>query len=167
MKYNNKKGGRLMILKKATSENAKAVLELYRSVIGRRFCVWDENYPNEQTIREDINANTLYILEDEGRIIGAASVVPENECDHLECWQCEGREIARVAVAPEFQGWGLSKAIMSRIIDDLRQQGCKSVHLLAAVENIPAVRTYKRLGFEFYDEVEEFGHIYYPCEKLL
>ena len=36
----------------ATKEDKEEILALYKAQLGREFCPWDENYPNEET-RED------------------------------------------------------------------------------------------------------------------
>ena len=39
--------------RKAVKEDLPLVLQLYKSVIGTPGCVWDEEYPNEETLKED------------------------------------------------------------------------------------------------------------------
>ena len=76
-----------MIFRKADASDAKTVLALYRAVIGTPFCVWDESYPGETEIQGDLAAGTLYVLARDSEVIGAISIVPENETDNLDCWK--------------------------------------------------------------------------------
>ena len=93
-----------MIFRKAKKNEAEAVLDLYKSVISIPFCTWDESYPGEEEIKEDLSAGTLYVLEEKQELIGAVSIVPENELNDLDCWTVKenAREFARVVIRPEY-----------------------------------------------------------------
>ena len=59
-------------------------------------------------INEDYESGGLYVMAREEGIVGAISIVPENELDALPFWRFQNaREIARVAVAPGQQGKGI------------------------------------------------------------
>ncbi len=75
-----------MVFRKTVKNEAKNIVFLYKSVIGMPFCTWDETYPGEEEIKDDLSSETLYILEDDGELIGAISIVPENELDAFNCW---------------------------------------------------------------------------------
>jgi len=59
----------------------------------------------------DIAAQSLYVLEDNLKLVGAISVVPENELDDRPEWRCRDRvrEIARVVVSPDCRGNGYAR----------------------------------------------------------
>lgn len=153
----------------AREADADAVLALYRSAVGRPFCAWDESYPGREEIQADIASGGLYLLEDGSEIVGAVSVVPENELDGLPCWRQtqNAREIARVVVRPSRQGQGLSETLVSLALDVLRRSGCPAVHLAVAGGNLPARRLYARLGFAVVGENDMYDCHFYLCEKPL
>lgn len=154
----------------AGAGEADQVLALYCSVTGGTYCTWNETYPGMQQIREDLESNNLFVLKSGEKIIGAISIVPENELDELELWEMkDGRiaEIARVAVAPEYQGKGLAQKIVSEIETVLKNRGYRAVHLLAAKVNIPACRTYQKAGYRLQGECDMFGHHFCAFEKTL
>lgn len=76
-----------MELKHAQQQDLTLIYGLYRAAIGRCGCTWDENYPGETELRNDAAQNCLYAAWIDGQLIGAVSVVPENEADDLEFWQ--------------------------------------------------------------------------------
>ena len=158
-----------MVFRQAGQTDAGAVATLYRAVIGSSFCVWDEEYPGEEEIKGDLAAGCLYVLEDAGEVVGAISIVPENETDGFDCWQVrqDAREFARVVIRPDRQGQGLSRYLVDGIVLELRARGAKAIHISVAEPNLPARRLYAKMGFEIRGEAEIFGGSYFLCERIL
>ncbi len=155
------------IFEKAKREDAFAVLALYKSVIGEEFCVWNENYPETLEIEGDLTADDLFVLRDGEKIIGAISIVPENELDSFDLFTSYGAEIARVVIAKGYRGNGLSGKMLKEIEAVLRKRGAKAIHLSVAKTNIPACKTYIKAGFKTLGEAEIFGGEYYLMEKII
>ena len=154
----------------AGEEDANQVLALYHAVIGKEFCTWNESYPGMHEIRTDMENADLFVFKAGLEIIGAISIVPENELDDLELWRIrDGKiaEIARVAVAPEYQGRGLALKMVLETEKILRQRDYRAVHLLAARINLPACHTYQKADYQRMGECEMFGHEFYAFEKEL
>lgn len=152
----------------ATQEDAAQVLSLYESAKGGAFCVWNESYPSMTEIRQDLETGNLYVMTDGSKVIGAISVVPENELDEFACWSCKtGREIARVVIDKACRGHGLSFEMVQSIVPILRQNGCKAIHLSVVKSNIPAYKTYTKAGFTIVGEAQMYGNDYYLMEKAI
>ena len=158
-----------MVFRKAGKDEAETVLALYRAVTGTPFCTWDESYPGEEEIRNDLSSGTLYVLEEKGELIGAISIVPENEFDGFDCWQVTDnvREFARVVLRPDCQGKGLSVCLVEGIVQELRKQRTAAIHIAVAEGNVPARRLYQKKGFGIRGEADLFGHHFILCEKVL
>ena len=158
-----------MNFRKAEKKEAKLIKVLYRSVIGDPFCTWDESYPGEEEIRGDLEAGTLYVLEEAGDLIGAVSIVPENEFDELDCWKVKenAREFARVVIRPDLHHQGLSRYLVDGVLKELKSQHVAAVHIAVARDNIPARKLYQKAGFSFCGEADMFGHHFILCEKML
>ena len=158
-----------MVLRNATKNEAQIILSLYSAVISTPFCTWSSQYPSELEISQDMAAQTLFVLEENAEIIGAGSIVPENELDELECWKLRGKvaEIARIAVRPDLMGKGLSSILVTLLLEKVKERGFTAVHLSVAKKNLPAQALYKKLGFETVGDGEMFGGSYYFCEKVL
>ena len=159
-----------MIFRKASAGDLAQIAVLYTSAIGTEGCTWDQEYPGELEIHGDFAAGGLYVLEEESCVIGAVSVVPENELDELGCWELTDgsqREIARVVIARGHAGRGLAGRMLSRLFEELKASGCHGVRLAVACGNGAAIRTYQKLGFTFLGECEMYGSRYYLCEKEL
>lgn len=159
-----------MIFKRASLYDAESVNELYRNAIGKEFCVWNECYPTMVEIKNDLLSDSLFVLSDEGVIIGALSIVAENELDGYTHWsRVEGAyaEAARIVIDTKHQGKGLALYMMNEIIAMLRENEYKAIHLSVAKKNIPAYKTYVKAGFNVTEEAEMYGNSYYLMEMLL
>ena len=158
-----------MPLRKAEKSEAEAVRALYQAVRGTPFCTWNESYPGETEIAGDLSAGTLYVLEEDRQIIGAISIVPENELDHCSCWSVKenAREFARVVIKPDQQHKGLSVYLVEGVIRELQRQGAAAIHIAVAKENIPAQKLYRKTGFDFCGEADMYGHRFFLCEKII
>jgi len=158
-----------MEFRKADVSEKGKILSLYRSVLGSEFTTWDEEYPNIKTIEWDLSAGSLYVMAEVDEIIGAISIVPENELDWVPYWKVrEGaREIARFVVAAAYRGRGIAQKMLAETERILAHGGCRAVHLLVACKNIPAYRTYVKAGYTMLGKCEAYGGIYYACEKDL
>ena len=152
----------------ATQEDATQVLFLYEAAKGDELCVWNESYPTSLEVEQDLETNNLYVLTDGEKVIGAISIVPENELDGFDCWICKaGREIARVVIDKAYQGQGLSFKMVESIESILQEKGHTSIHLSVVKTNIPAYNTYIKAGFSIVGEAQMYGNDYYLMEKAI
>ncbi len=152
----------------ARQEDAAQICSLYESAKKGEFCVWNDSYPTMQEIQHDLDTNNLYVMTDSSKIIGAISVVPENELDGFGCWSCKDcKEIARVVVSADNQGQGLAFEMVQNVVSVLRKNGCRSMHLSVAKSNIPAYKTYIKAGFTVAGEAEIYENSYYLMEKAI
>lgn len=150
----------------AHQSEARQVLSLYQDARKGPFCTWDDTYPTMAEIDRDLETENLYVMTEGGKLIGAISVVPENELDEFDCWSCkEGKEIARVVIDRAYQGRGLAFEMVQSIVAILRQRGEKAIHLSVVTSNIPAYRTYQKAGFVTVGRADLYGNHYYLMEK--
>lgn len=156
-------------LKHATKTDLPNILKMYRSVIGKPGCTWDAFYPSNDTVQKDFDAKCLYVLYKGKRLVGAASIVRENELDDLDFWYYKqnAREIARIVVAPEYQGKGYGKHLVNKLCKKLKRMNYNAVHLLVAKENYHAQNLYRKVGFSTKGSCHRYGIDFYACEKKL
>lgn len=152
----------------AQQSDVEHVLSLYQSAKNGAFCVWNDSYPSIAEIEHDLETKNLYVMTGGSKVIGAISVVPENELDGFNCWSCkEGNEIARVVIDKDYQGHGLSFEMVQNIESVLRENGCNAIHLSVVKTNIPAYKTYIKAGFIVVGEAQMYGNDYYLMEKTI
>ena len=156
-------------LNAATREDLPQILKLYRSVVGTKGCTWDAFYPNEATLLEDFEAGQLFVLWKDEQMLGAGSIVLENELDDLAHWAFpeKARELARIVIAPKFQNCGYGRLLVQKLCDRLAQTGCRAVHLLVAQENTFAQRMYQTIGFQNRGTCHRYEIDFFVYEKEL
>ncbi len=158
-----------MTFRLARETEKDIILALYKAVIGTEFCVWNDEYPGLQEITKDIATDNLFVLESAGLIAGAISIVPENELDDLKCWSSNRNtgEFARVVIHPDFHGRHYAKLLVSNVLEVMKKRGIEAVHISVAINNIPAYKTYQKLGFKTAGQNEMWKNKYYLCELIL
>ena len=103
------------------------------------------------------------IAEQDGRIIGAAwtRIIPAY--GNIDATTPE----LAISVLPEYRGQGVGWDLMTHLFDLLRECGYERTSL-SVQQNNPAVRFYKRLGYQVTNEkVDHAGHEDYIMVKYL
>jgi aminoglycoside 6'-N-acetyltransferase I len=78
---------------------------------------------------------------DEGRVVGMASAIHHVHPDKApDLW------ISEIAVAPPYQGRGIGRRLMERLLDRGREPGCRGVHVGTERSNTAARRLYAAVG---------------------
>lgn len=155
----------------ATEADQSEIFRLYRSQLGREFCAWNEFYPGEEEIRGDLARNALFVMKTEsGKIVAAISIDQDENVDRLSCWREDLKpagELARLAVAPDFQNRGLAREMLLYGIRELTRRGYKSVHFLVNQYNVKALRSYAALKVPKVGECYLYEQPFWCYEKEL
>ena len=142
------------MLRIATPSDLESVCELYRAACeameqsGLDFWHWSD-YPSETIIAHDIEQGWCYLWEEGGAILGAVCVNESQPADHAGIpWSYPGKagHFQRVAVAPQSQGQGIARKMLTAVEDVLRARGCAVIHGDVFFRNERALRLYDRLG---------------------
>ena len=144
-----------MSIRLATESDLPALLALTTECVSHMRAQgieqWDEVYPNEPVITQDIEAGTLHVLDGPDGIIGCMTV--DDRADPLWQglnWSAGGRPFAavhRLMVQPACQGRGLARQLMAHAEVIARGQGCRSIRLDTFTANPAALALYGKLGY--------------------
>ncbi|ADB34781.1 GCN5-related N-acetyltransferase [Kribbella flavida DSM 17836] len=93
-----------------------------------------QNWRNEA---DDVEAYLYYV---NGAAVGYAELWLDDEEDEVE--------VARVIVRPEARGRGIGTAFVRALLGPALDAGYADVFLRVRPDNVPALRTYRRVGFE-------------------
>ena len=154
----------------ANDDDKEEILSLYKAQVGREFCPWTQDYPDEDTIDFDLSRNSLFVMKEDTRIIAAISIDEEEEVTKLDCWDDalgSAGELARLAVLPEKQNQGIARQMMKYGINELKERGYKSVRFLVNKHNEKAMRSYAGFEFKIAGECHLFNQDFLCYEKKI
>lgn len=158
-----------MELRKAQKSEREIIKTLYLSVKGSEGCSWNEDYPSDFELDGDLEREALFVLTEDGEIVGAVSDTAPRELDEMPFWKHRenAKEITRVVVRPDRQGRGYAEKMLRELFCRFYGEGAESVHILVAKKNAAALRLYEKLGFERRGECFEYGIDFYAEELSL
>ena len=150
-----------MNLRPSKKDDFTKLEKIYKSMVGEPFCAWTENYPTIEDIEFDHEHGNLYIFENNDEIIGAVSVEENEDNSSSHCY------ISRIVIAKNHQGKGLAKEMVRSLAKILDNKGYEIIKLTVSKINIPAFKTYEKLGFEIVGEYMEHGVDEYICQAIV
>lgn len=117
---------------------------------------WQNNYPNRQSIIQDIDKGASYVLIDNRQIAGTASLIPGIDKSYLHVdkghWingpTAKYITIHRVAVSNQFRGEGLSRLLMSNLISLAVEKDFRDVRIDTHPDNLGMQHVIAANGFQ-------------------
>jgi ribosomal protein S18 acetylase RimI-like enzyme len=153
----------------ATAADAEAIMGLYRAMIGRPGCTWNEHYPTPALLARDLRDGNVYVMRDgAGAIIATLAIDQDEAVDALPCWSLApgtSRELARLCVRADYQNQGVARQMLRFGMAALKARGYQGVHFLVSPQNPQALASYAKLGFRNVGTAEVFGQSWYCYEK--
>ena len=155
----------------ALPQDAEAIYALYRSLIHDPYSVWDEEYPSLEIVSEDLERNDVLVLRLPDGGIGAAIVLEKDEeFDADVPWYPDVTRwcaLGRLGVAHGLQGRGIARRMLTRAMEQARAEGYKAVRFLVGAHNVPALRSYAKLGFDVCGQTRMWDEDWLCYEKRL
>ena len=151
------------------------LMALYRAASGRMdeqgVSQWDEIYPSEEIIGDDIDGGLMTL----GKIDGVIAVAFALEhCCHGDyeraAWRyAEPRFVVlhRLCVHPAFQGRGIARQTMDYLEALTFARGIRAIRLDAFSQNPAALHLYESRGYEKAGEITYRKGLFYLYEKRL
>lgn len=132
---------------------------------------WDEMYPTEEIIREDIRREELYVLSEAEEIFALVVLNEEQDDSYSEAnWLGEQENVAvihRLCVNSVYQHRGIGKKVLAAAEHLLKEKGYKGIRLDAFTNNPYALRLYENTGYRRIGEVTFRKGQFYLYEKSL
>ena len=102
-------------------------------MINQNIFQWDENYPSKEAFNEDVQNNSLYVIEKNNDILGCLCISAkiDDVYKNVKWLTLNERNIYlhRLAIHPDHQGKGLALKLMSYAEEFTIQRGYKSIRL--------------------------------------
>jgi len=114
---------------------------------------WDDVYPSDDVILNDINENNIYVSINEAGMIQGIIVLNEHQDTAYEAieWRYNsGRQliIHRLCIHPNYQGKGIARMLIKFSENFGSEQKYESIRLDAFIQNIRACRLYEQSGYD-------------------
>ena len=125
--------------------------EARRTIAALGIDQWQDGYPSETVIREDIDKKRSYLVERDGALLGAFVLVdqePDYDKIYEGHWQdADYLAIHRVAVSVASRGTGVADTIIQYATDCAQNRGKTSLRIDTHRGNIPMRRMLEKQGF--------------------
>ena len=116
---------------------------------------WQEGYPCDATIKEDIDCGSSYVGIIDGNVVGTIAITFERE-EHYDCirdgqWRNKNGVygvIHRIAVDDSYKGKGIALQLMN-LAEELADSSVKSIRIDTHKENKAMQAAIKKAGFEY------------------
>ena len=116
---------------------------------------WQNNYPNAETINNDIYRNESYVLLKDNKIVATAAISFDGEKTYDTIYDGqwlsnnEFAVIHRIAVDNSRKGSGLSSEIIKQVEQLCLDKGINSIKIDTHEENIPMQNLLKKNDFKY------------------
>jgi len=132
-------------IRAATHEDFPAVVGIYNWAVNQTFATIDSE-PLDVEEAESLwdthaSRNILLVAVDEHGVLGWARLLP---------WKQRGFDVVEdlVYVDPVHQGRGIGRELLSRLIEEAKGSGCKTIVASMATDNQAGIKLHQGLGFE-------------------
>ena len=147
------------MIRRATASDIPAVAAIYDKLhteeeAGNVTIGWIRGvYPTEDTARQALRRDDLFVQEDGGRIVGAA-IINQTQVDAYSggpwAYEAEDTEVMvlhTLVIDPDSAGKGYGKAFVAYYERYARKEGCRVLRMDTNSRNTRARAMYEKLGY--------------------
>lgn len=145
---------------------SKCIAKMHRQNIFQ----WDEDYPNREIIKKDIELSQLFIVKELDEVLAVVCLNDEQHPTYKSIkWSFGSNALVvhRLAVNPDTQGKGLAKKLMIFSEKKALELGYEGIRLDTFVENEIAIDFYLKLGYKKLDLVSFKNRTYFCFDKKI
>jgi GNAT superfamily N-acetyltransferase len=163
-------------LRLATSFDAAQIWEVLQQAIARRKAdgsnQWQDGYPNPSVVANDLEKGVGYVAMHKDEIVGYVAVLVNDEPEYARLdgeWLTNADFVVfhRVAVAEDYLGKGVAKALFDFIEAYAQQQGIGSVKADTNFDNPAMLSLFEKYGYVYCGEVYFRGSPRKAFEKVV
>lgn len=164
-----------MIIRKSKFADLEMIVNIFKNAIKtmneNNIYQWDEIYPNDEILKQDILKNQMYVGIRDDVIVSVVVINKEFEQEYENGnWQYDNTKFAivhRLCVNPIYQNQRIGKETMIMIENLLLKSGIESIRLDAFSQNPYALKMYENLGYKKVGEANWRKGLFYLLEKKL
>jgi GNAT superfamily N-acetyltransferase len=165
-----------MELRKANFSEIILIWEILQQAIEQRRQdgseQWQNGYPNQQTVYDDITNGYGYVITDNNLIIAYAAIIFGIEPAYNEItgqWLTNGDYVVvhRVATSNSVKGQGVATKLFKLLEDLAIEHNVFSIKVDTNFDNIPMLKLFEKLGYSYCGEIFFGGASRKAYEKVL
>ncbi|MBD7913426.1 MULTISPECIES: GNAT family N-acetyltransferase [Clostridium] len=145
-----------MEIRKGKKEDIKRIISIIKSATSdmesENIMQWDDLYPNEEVITNDIIEENLFVYEEDGIIKGIITLNEFQDIEYKEInWQyTKGKSLVihRVCIDPRYKGNGIATSFLKYAELLGKEKGYESIRLDTFTLNKYSCRLYAKNGYE-------------------
>ncbi len=146
------KDGRVVTYRKLQRGDERKLMQFNDELSEESRRLFTPHKYDEQTIgrlieRAERGEDLIYIALDGDRIIGYFFL----------WWYNTPFPVLGIGILDDYQGLGLGKQMMERLLEDAKCAGCDAVELTTALDNKHAYALYEKVGFKCLGEVDNLA----------
>ena len=148
-----------MIFRKSVKEDIENIMNIInqakRYFKENKIDQWQNGYPNEETIQNDIKNNNSYVLESDNKIIATAMVSFDEDITYKNIFEGQWLSnrkyvvIHRIAVDEKIKGNGVAAKIIKFVEDLCKDNEANSIRIDTHKDNISMQRLIEKNGFKY------------------
>ena len=165
-----------MELRLAKIEDVEIIWRILQQAIAQRkkdgSDQWQNGYPNEQTVKEDIQNGNGYVLVSENKVIAYAAIIFGIEQTYIDIkgkWLSNDDCVVvhRVATEEGYKGKGIATQLFLLIEAFCIQKNIFSIKVDTNFDNLPMLRILEKLNYSFCGDIFFSGASRLAFEKVL
>jgi GNAT superfamily N-acetyltransferase len=162
--------------RKATPSDTPEIWMILQQAILRRkkdgSRQWQDGYPNEEVVQQDIEKDVGYVLTVADHIAGYAAILINDEPAYAELkgnWLTNSDFVVvhRLAMSDQYVGQGLAQQMLLYTEDLALEHNIFSVKADTNFDNAAMLKIFERLGYQYCGEVTFRGGVRKAFEKTL
>lgn len=116
---------------------------------------WQNNYPNEEVINDDINKKYSYVLLKDNEIVATAAISFDGEKTYDTIYEGQWKTLSkyavvhRIAVDSNFKGCGFAGIVMKEVEKLCIENDVHSIKIDTHIDNKSMQNLIKKSGFEY------------------
>src|SRR5690554_3199156 len=165
-----------MILRKATFSDAAEIWIILQDAIAQRkedgSDQWQNGYPNEKVIQDDLKSGCAYVITDKQLIVGYAAIIFDIEPAYNDIkgkWLSNGEYVVlhRLATAKAKKGKGVATQLFKLLEELCLKKKVYSIKVDTNFDNVPMLKILDDLGYTYCGEVLIGGAPRRAYEKII
>jgi GNAT superfamily N-acetyltransferase len=131
---------------------------------------WDDIYPGETVLQDDIEMQRMHLIEVEGRTAGLIVINEQESAEYADvAWRYSGKVMVvhRLTIDPSYQRTGLATRLMDFAEGVAITEGYGCIRLDAFIQNPAAMALYENRGYRKAGSVRFRKGQFFCYEKLI